>query len=333
MQPTDPIETSDPARLPRAPVLSVLLLAYNHEDYLAAAIDSVLQQVPGMSLELLIGEDGSRDRSLEIAQRYQRAHPQRIRLIASTHNVGAFRNHRRLVRAARGRWIAHLDGDDYWLPGKLERQMRHLHQHPDCVAVYANARVIDRTGREIGLFNDLGTRDLDLATLLRHGNCLNTSSMVVRREVLEELVADGSSFIDYRIHLHAATHGPLHQIGEPLCVYRHQSATSMVHTANDHVRELYFDAITAIPADRVDPADLARGLADFLRRVVLRALRLRRPGLLRQWWPRGRAHAPVDATELLGLTAVACLRAGCGMLTEHARRLLDHRAPRILYRR
>ena len=87
---------------------------------------------------------------------------------------------RELLLRAQGDYVARVDGDDYWLPGKLARQIAYLQTHPHCTAVYTNAVTVDESGRYIGLFNDIGDARLTLANLLRRGNALNNSSVLFR---------------------------------------------------------------------------------------------------------------------------------------------------------
>lgn len=97
--------------------ISVLIDTYNHEHFIEKAINSVLEQdFPGAEREIIVVDDGSTDRTPEIVQRFE----PRLRYIrkenggqASAFNVG--------IPECRGQIIAFLDGDDYWLPGKLAR--------------------------------------------------------------------------------------------------------------------------------------------------------------------------------------------------------------------
>lgn len=296
-------EVSDPIALPKAPVVSVLMLAYNHSSYLAQAIDGVLAQQAKFPIELLIGEDCSTDDTREIALRYQRQYPHLIRVITADANVGVQRNWQRLMLAARGEFFAHLDGDDYWLPGKLARQIPFLQQHTDCVAVYTNAVTIDETGHRIGLFNDVRDARFDLAAMLRRGNFLNTSSMVFRASLRHVLLELESIFIDYKVHLRLARFGFLAQLPEPLTAYRENSIGSMTSKSNDLVRSLYWDAIMDVPRELVTDDDLAHGVADFFKRVISRSLREKRWDLVREWAPQVFNASPYGAvtTALLVL--------------------------------
>lgn len=297
------IETSDADRLCMHPAVSVLMLAYNHAEYLAAAIESVLGQNVGLGLELLIGEDASTDGTRDIALQYQKSHPDVIRLITSRANVGPYRNYCRLLGKARGRYIAHLDGDDYWLPEKLERQLQVLEDSPDCVAVYSNAMTVDNAGTPIGMFNDAGSRKIDLAMLLRQGNFLNNSSVLFRALASDSLLSIDRPYIDYRLHLRLARHGFLIQIGDPLAAYRVGSATSLIAHENKAVRLAYWEAITDVPRHLVGDDDYVRGIANFYRRVLFRSIRTGNPSLAREWWPVIMAESPRGKPHTLACVA------------------------------
>jgi glycosyltransferase involved in cell wall biosynthesis/SAM-dependent methyltransferase len=101
------------------------------EDYISAAIDSVFAQ-SFRHWELLLVDDGSRDRSREIAERYAARDPARVRILqhpgGANHGIAASRN--LAMRAARGRYIAFLDADDVYLTERLERHVRELEADP-----------------------------------------------------------------------------------------------------------------------------------------------------------------------------------------------------------
>jgi glycosyltransferase involved in cell wall biosynthesis len=133
-------EASDSGRLCAQPLVSVVMLTYAHEAYLAKAVEGVLAQRADFGLELIIGEDCSPDRTRELALRYQRDHPAVVRVVSSETNVGARRNAFRCEQLCRGKYLAYCEGDDYWHdPRKLQMQVGHLQDHPQCGLVYTNA--------------------------------------------------------------------------------------------------------------------------------------------------------------------------------------------------
>jgi glycosyltransferase involved in cell wall biosynthesis len=326
-------EISSPSVLVMRPTVSVVMLAYNHGKYLRQAVDGVLAQAGAFSMELLIGEDCSTDNTRELALRCQGENPGIVRVITSDANVGSLRNSHRILAASRGEFIAYLDGDDYWLAGKLAKHVDYLRANPDCAAVYTNAIAINETGNRIGLFNDVGDACFDLAAMLRRGNFLNNSSMMFRVAARSGLLEMTAPHIDYRTHLRLARDGYLAQLAEPLTVYRVNSGGSMVATMNDRVRELYWDAIQSVPRRLVSDNDYAQGVADFLRRVFYRAIHKQRWGLLREWTPRALSASPYGhiRTLLLTLHSIAriAFKEGVGLL----RRSSNRGGSKILYRR
>lgn len=125
-------ETSDVQRLPRHPVVSVLMVAYNQEKSIGTAIESALDQETNFEYEIVIGEDCSKDKTREICLEYQRKFPEKIRVLWSDENV--FRmcgNGPRVCRQCRGEFLAILEGDDCWIDRhKLQKQVDVLRTHP-----------------------------------------------------------------------------------------------------------------------------------------------------------------------------------------------------------
>lgn len=132
-------EISDPLRLHAEPLVSVCMVTYNHSPFLCEAVAGVIGQRTSFPVELLIGEDCSKDGTRALAEELQRRHPETIRLIVDEHNVGMQRNSLRLEDACRGRFIAYCQGDDFWChPDKLQMQVDLLERHPDCALVHGD---------------------------------------------------------------------------------------------------------------------------------------------------------------------------------------------------
>ena len=136
-------EISDPAVLSKNPLVSVKMITYNHEPYIAQAIDGVLMQETDFPIELIIGEDCSTDRTREIVLEYQKKHPDIIRVITSDKNVGMHKNAHRTEKACRGKYIAFCEGDDYWIdPLKLQHHVEFLKKNQDYGMVHTDASVL-----------------------------------------------------------------------------------------------------------------------------------------------------------------------------------------------
>ena len=102
--------------------VSVIMLAYNIENYIEIAIKGVLSQKTDYPVELIIGEDRSTDRTYEICKRYQEKYPELITVIRHEKNLGYQRNYMETYKHCRGEYVAVCDGDDYWFDRrKLQR--------------------------------------------------------------------------------------------------------------------------------------------------------------------------------------------------------------------
>lgn len=126
------------AEIEKDPVMSILMMTRNHEEYLEKAIESVICQDFPYPYEILIGEDCSTDSTLDVALTLQARWPKLIRIVTAAKNVGIRSNFLRLVVRARGEYLALLEGDDYWIdPAKLRLQFNYLNKHPECALVAA----------------------------------------------------------------------------------------------------------------------------------------------------------------------------------------------------
>lgn len=119
-----------------APVVSAIIPTYNCQAYIEQTVSGILAQ-SYQDFEVIVVDDGSRDRTCDIVRRMIREVDPRIRLIEQS-NAGVCRARNRGIQEARGRFICLLDHDDYWFPHKLEQQVRTLEGRPEVGVVYAN---------------------------------------------------------------------------------------------------------------------------------------------------------------------------------------------------
>jgi len=118
--------------------VSAITIFLNEERFIKEAIESVLSQTYD-HWELLLVDDGSTDRSTEIARWFAERYPSKVRYLEhhGHENRGMSASRNLGVRHAKGTHIAYLDGDDVWLPNKLERQVAILESQPEAVMVCA----------------------------------------------------------------------------------------------------------------------------------------------------------------------------------------------------
>lgn len=228
----DLVEVSDLVRLPARPLVSVLMITYNHEPFLAKAIEGVLSQETCFDVELLIGEDCSRDNTRKVALEYQRRFPHKIRVIYSSENVGMHKNFNRILDAAKGDYIAMCEGDDYWMPGKglglkihaLEEDLAATAVHSDYFVAYKffGISYIAESGRKDQVTNYVKDVFGDLVALRWFPI---TASTVYRKEIISRCIASGffktNEFMaDYQFLLFSAGSGRVLYIDRATAVYR-----------------------------------------------------------------------------------------------------------------
>lgn len=134
------------------PLLSIVTITYNHEPYIRKCIEGVLMQQVNFPIEFILAEDCSTDGTLAICKEYATKYPNLIQLITSENNVGAIANERRAMKAAKGRYIAFCEGDDYWTdPLKLQKQVDFLEEHLDYSVTFHRCKhynVVDGTTKD-----------------------------------------------------------------------------------------------------------------------------------------------------------------------------------------
>lgn len=122
------------------PLVSICVITYNHEQFLARALDSILSQEMDFQYEIIIGEDCSQDATRAICEQYKQNYSDVIQLILHEKNVGLIRNYVSIMTAAKGKYIAICSGDDYWCdPMKLKKQVAFLEQNIDYSMCFTNA--------------------------------------------------------------------------------------------------------------------------------------------------------------------------------------------------
>jgi glycosyltransferase involved in cell wall biosynthesis len=199
------------------PAVSIVVASRNYGRFVAGAVRSVLNQT-WRDLELVVVDDGSTDDSAEVLRPFL-TNP-RVRY-HRTDGLGQSRAKNLGIQLTRSPLIAFLDGDDEWLPDKLERQIP-LFANDAVGVVYSRRTIMDAAGR------DLPTPAAELVRgrvydplLVQNPVCF--SSVVVRRSVFETVGMFDPALplaIDYDLWLRVARHFEFDYVDEPLVRYR-----------------------------------------------------------------------------------------------------------------
>lgn len=125
--------------------ISVLMGVYNCQHSLQEALASLMDQ-SCQDFEVVVCDDGSRDGSFAILQAFSKVYPKRVQLLQNSQNMGLNHSLNRCLSAARGQYLARMDGDDLSLPSRFEEQAAFLDQHPDIAFVSSGMQLFDEQG-------------------------------------------------------------------------------------------------------------------------------------------------------------------------------------------
>lgn len=217
-------------------LLSVCMVSYNQEAYVRDALDSVLMQKTNFEYEIIVSDDCSKDNTVQVVKEYYDQYPNKIRILTGDKNLGYPNNQRRSLEAAKGKYIALCDSDDYWTdPYKLQKQIDYLETHPECAICFHNVmHIYDGNVAPRSLLNPLDfPTELTAEDMITRKWFLPTNSEVFRREYLSfPDWYDSVLHIDYVLNLLMSFRGTLHYMPDVMAVYRH-TALSVNAQHND----------------------------------------------------------------------------------------------------
>jgi glycosyltransferase involved in cell wall biosynthesis len=203
------------------PEISVLIPSYNRADLLPRALDSVWQQ-DFDDLEVLVVDDGSSDGTIDWLDQHKKTHPQ-LRYVIHDRNKGEAAARNTALREARGTYVAFLDSDDEWLPGKLAAQHRHMTSaSPDVAAVITAAYLVD--GETKTLADDWHLHEpVTVRRLLVKGCGLNLNNTILMKRETALAAGDYDEslrlYVDLDWLMRFLSKGRLDVIPEPYAVY------------------------------------------------------------------------------------------------------------------
>lgn len=198
-----------------APRVSVLIGAYDNAATLERAAQSMLAQTVS-DLELLIIDDGSRDRTAEVAATVAARDP-RARVLSMSTNVGIAQSLNAGLQAAAAPVVAVLDADDWSDPQRLERQVGVLDRHPDVAVVGVRMREVDEAGRELAPRTRLAEGDVN--HLLMHFNPIPNTGSAFRRDAVLALGGYDPRYrwaTEYDLWLRLSERHRIHALAETL---------------------------------------------------------------------------------------------------------------------
>ena len=212
----------------RAPAVSVAMKAYQHEAYVGQAIRSVLDQ-SFEDFELVVTDDGSTDGTPDVIASFTDA---RVRFERLRTNRGIAAAMNATMRRVRGEFVAILNSDDFALPGRLERQVAFLREHPGVAAVFSVPLQVGESGEPVAALGSMfaiafADRNVSRHAWLRrfflHGNCLCAPSAMIRRSALDAIGPDDvrlAHLVDLDRWVRLLEQHEIRVLDEPLTAFR-----------------------------------------------------------------------------------------------------------------
>jgi glycosyltransferase involved in cell wall biosynthesis len=225
------------------PKVSVCVITFNQEKYIHQCLQSIVDQRTTFDFEVIVGDDCSTDGTREIVRNFALKYPKIIKPIFHEKNIGGNKNYFSVHNSTLGKYVAHIDGDDYALPNKLQKQVeildknRHINilwhrmifmntegktkVHPEIKAPYLN-QIISRA--DLMLYGPFGQHS---STMYRKNNCniRNGSDYSIDWLFSVELIQDGKGLMledvlgVYRLHSFGITKGAIanRKVRELIC--------------------------------------------------------------------------------------------------------------------
>lgn len=214
------------------PLVSVKMITYNHEPYIAQAIEGVINQKTDFSFELVIGEDCSTDNTRQIVLEYQKKYPDIIKVITSEANVGVKQNSQRTTKLCSGKYIAYCEGDDFWHnENKLDNQVKFLEKHEDYALIHSNVDNLNLINNIMSpsycVYNPEYDDDNAYFDILSSKREVSTLTVCARKHIINEVLSECPECTDEKypmgdlqLWLEVSRRGKVKYLKESLATYR-----------------------------------------------------------------------------------------------------------------
>ena len=206
------------------PLVSICCTTYNHEKFIAQAIEGFLLQQTDFEFEIVIGEDCSTDLTAQIIKEYERKYPNKFRVYYNSPNIGVTPNWKQTLDACKGEFIAICEGYDYWTdPQKLSKQVSFLQNNPDFAICFHDTLILNQQTNDFS--DDVRLKMIPNVTTiedLANGHYMHSHTLMVRNNALamNEFNNIISPIADYPFCMIHAKHGKIMKLSDVMAVYR-----------------------------------------------------------------------------------------------------------------
>ena len=221
---SDPVAQSTDESLARTEV-TVAITSFNHEQYIEQAITSVLDQRTEFRIEILVADDCSTDRTADVIERLSDTNPGRLTILSRPHNLGVSANMQDCRDRARGKYLAILEGDDFWTdPLKLQKQYDAMQANPQWSMCFTACRVVHAEMKQKDFVkpDPFPQRPLTFDDFLAE-NQIQTMSVAMYRQGIVERTPQWHAQIrigDWALNMLHAKSGPIGFVPQVCAHYR-----------------------------------------------------------------------------------------------------------------
>ncbi len=234
-------------------LLSVCIITYNHEKYIHQALESILSQKTNFSYKIIVADDFSTDNTGKIINEYAEKYMDKFYVLDHSIKYGIAQNFLRLLDAATGKYIAYLEGDDYWTdPLKLQKQVDFLEKNSDFSACQHDVTRIDENGNVIQktLWATQMPKVITQRSLFLSENLSQTSTWMFKRSCINDMPISLRQFPYDRVFAFWITNfGKWGTLPDTMAAYRiHDSGVFSKQTEERQTKQLIeiYEAINSI---------------------------------------------------------------------------------------
>ena len=226
------------------PLVSIRCITYNHEKYIADALDSFLMQETNFPFEIIIHDDASKDKTASIISEYQKAYPHIVKPIFEQENQYSKGNgiiDHIIAEHIKGKYVAVCEGDDYWTDeSKLQRQFEAMERHPEVdICAHTVRRVSAKSGKVLGTISPKKKDEIIPAdqVIAGGGGFVGTNSLFYREQLFEKAQPFRKQLnIDYTLQVQGALRGGMLFLSRCMSDYRVMTEGSWsARSANEDV--------------------------------------------------------------------------------------------------
>lgn len=227
-------------------LVNIVMVTYNQENYITQAIESVLMQKTDFCYQLIIGEDYSTDKTRNICIEYSKRYPEKIKLILHSSNLGLVKNYKTVFEACNAKYIAILEGDDYWIDKfKLQKQVDILENDSKVGLVHAGYFVLTTGKLKKHIIPKYSKKKGAIYNDLIKSNYIGPLTAIFRKELIDKyadfqvMITENYSTIDYALWLEISYHSKVEYLNETVAVYRKEKGSVSIPTEFSKVEIFY----------------------------------------------------------------------------------------------